>query len=193
MCWCPDLTIDVHQCPEGRLFIPSESSSKIVRGLHRFRYLWSYTWPKSLLAKIQLILCFAIMISARVCNVLVPYYSKLVVDKALAFISTYLIESLGLRISKGLHGHGLWDKKNRWSSPWLIKANLAYWIPIAWISRSWTPSWNSDYAPNDVFDKWTATEYSSQYLVCNSTTRDCETSSSNDLQPFASFEIRMAC
>ena len=81
MCWCPDLTIDVHQCPEGRLFIPSESSSKLVRGLHRFRYLWSYTWPKSLIAKIQLILCFAIMISARVCNVLVPYYSKLVVDK----------------------------------------------------------------------------------------------------------------
>ena len=87
MCWCPDLTIDVHQCPEGRLFIPSESSSKLVRGLHRFRYLWSYTWPKSLLAKIQLILCFAIMISARVCNVLVPYYSKLVVDKTMAFQS----------------------------------------------------------------------------------------------------------
>lgn len=32
-------------------------------------------------AKIQLILCFTIMISTRVCNVLLPYYSKLIVDK----------------------------------------------------------------------------------------------------------------
>ena len=25
ICWCPDFTLDVHQCPEGRLFVPSES------------------------------------------------------------------------------------------------------------------------------------------------------------------------
>ena len=81
MSTCPDLTIDINACPEGRLFIPSESDSKVVRACHRFRYLWSYTWPKSLNAKIQLILCFLIMISTRCCNVLMPYYAKLVVDK----------------------------------------------------------------------------------------------------------------
>jgi len=25
ICWCPDFTLDVHQCPDGRLFVPSES------------------------------------------------------------------------------------------------------------------------------------------------------------------------
>ena len=48
MAWCPDLTVNIHECPDGRLFVPSESKSKLVRALHRFRYLWSYTWPKSL-------------------------------------------------------------------------------------------------------------------------------------------------
>ena len=81
---CPDLTIDLENSEDGRLYIPSESTSKIVRGFHRFQYLWSYTWPKSLVAKIQLILCFLIMISTRVCNVLLPYYSKIIVDKLTA-------------------------------------------------------------------------------------------------------------
>ena len=48
MAWFPDLTVNIHECPDGRLFVPSESKSKLVRALHRFRYLWSYTWPKSL-------------------------------------------------------------------------------------------------------------------------------------------------
>ena len=53
MAWCPDLTVNIHECPDGRLFIPSESKSKLVRSLHRFRYLWSYTWPKSLRKDLQ--------------------------------------------------------------------------------------------------------------------------------------------
>ena len=54
--------------------------SQIVQAVHKFRFLWSYIWPESLSAKLQLILCCFITLSTRVSQVLLPYYSKLIVD-----------------------------------------------------------------------------------------------------------------
>ena len=78
----PDLTLDLKSGDnDGRLFIPSESKLAILRSIHRFRYLWSYTWPQSLKSKVQLVACLIIMVLTRVCNVLIPYYSKKIIDK----------------------------------------------------------------------------------------------------------------
>ena len=59
----------------------NHGQSQIVQAVHKFRFLWSYIWPESLSAKLQLILCCFITLSTRVSQVLLPYYSKLIVDK----------------------------------------------------------------------------------------------------------------
>ena len=37
ICWCPDFTLDVHQCPEGRLFIPSESKKRFSKFFYQYQ------------------------------------------------------------------------------------------------------------------------------------------------------------
>ena len=68
-------------CSRDFLNLRNHSQSQIVQAVHKFRFLWSYIWPESLSAKLQLILCCFITLSTRVSQVLLPYYSKLIVDK----------------------------------------------------------------------------------------------------------------
>ena len=87
----PSPAVEQKIFPDGRRFVPSESRWSIKRFAHNFRYMWSYAWPRSLRGRSSLVACFIIMIATRVCNVFMPYYSKLIIDQ----LTQHLLDPTG--------------------------------------------------------------------------------------------------
>ena len=77
----PNLEIKILPSEDGRLYVPLDSDSRFRQFFYRLRYMWAFTWPKSLSGRSSLIICFALMICTRVTLVFLPLLAKKVVDQ----------------------------------------------------------------------------------------------------------------
>ena len=139
-------------------------------------------------------MCFTIMISTRVCNVLLPYYSKLIVDKLTEVTSLTDSESLNevtrlvgvlMTLQMLFSSSGLLTQVRSLSGPLFptLDTLKVIWRSLFSVFGQKLGGGNFKLSISD----------SKKYSLRNCPTGDRSSSSNHDLQPSFTSKIWMAC